>query len=370
MSTRKKVESLQDKVLIYFRLVDSSKQKYMCLIDDCKKDSLSGVRKYNLVSHAKTQHQKFFDQTFGEDRVIAEKKYPMPYRRLKHMQKCVEIVAVNGNPFTMLSQSGVGGLLLDELEALRISGFGVGLGGPNYAAIKNHIKYLSGEIHEQIKLEVRGKFVSVMADSASKYTLSIMGISIQYMYEGELKIRSIGMINMTKPQTALHMMDVIFDRLQKYGINKNQLISFTTDNANSMIAMVKLMNELPANNMDEVDDDDDDEDDIYDEQDCHSAPDPAVNLSFEMHAHDEDNELPQLGLEQSVSDYESESDEQERQNEVDEILDENVEFDKLLKELQKCFSAYTMNIHGIRCAIQPFNLPSGMLWAVRTSKRY
>lgn len=86
-----------------------------------------------------------------------------------------------------------------------------------------------------------------MADTATRYDLSILGVSIQYMHEGQLKIRTIGMKNLTEPQTALHLKDVILDRLQMYGINKHQLISFTTDNANSMTAMVNLMNDHPAN---------------------------------------------------------------------------------------------------------------------------
>lgn len=165
MSTRNKIECLQDKVLVYFRLVDPCKLKYKCLIEDCPKDELSGKKKFNLVAHARKQHKKFFDQTFGDDHSIPPKKYPLPYRRLKYIQRCVEIVAVNGNPFTMLNESGIVDLLHDELETLKICGFAQGLGRPNYKAIKKHIAYLSGEIHKQIKSEVCGKFVAVMVDT-------------------------------------------------------------------------------------------------------------------------------------------------------------------------------------------------------------
>lgn len=361
MSGRKKRESLQDKVLEYFRLVDPRKNQYKCLIDNCKRDCLSGARKFNLVSHARTQHKYFFDQTFGKD-VIAVKKYPLPYRRLKYIQRCVEIVAVNGNPFTKLHESGVYGLLEDELEVLKMYGFAKGLGHPNYVTIKKQIAYLSGELQNEIKSEVCGKFVAVMVDTASKYDMSILGVSIQYMYEGQLKIRTIGMINLTEPQTALHLKDVIIDRLQVYGINKHQIISLTTDNANSMLSMVKLMNDHPTNDNEIIDDEDedtedDDEDDSDEEYGGQLTPETITRLPFDMNIQGLetlDNVIQQCDAEISVCD--SESDDDDRRNEVNGILNETDEFDELLKELQQNFSAYTMHINGIRCAAHTVQL--------------
>lgn len=134
MSTRKKGQSLTDKVIVFFRLEDPIKNKYKCLIENCKESDLSGDKKWNLVSHVKTQHKSFFNHTFGNYQTIAVKKYSLSYRRLKQIQNCVEIVAVNANPFTILHESGVGGLLQDELDASKICGFGDGLGRPNYVA--------------------------------------------------------------------------------------------------------------------------------------------------------------------------------------------------------------------------------------------
>lgn len=196
-----------------------------------------------------------------------------------------------------------------------------------------------------------------MADTATRYDLSILGVSIQYMHEGQLKIRTIGMKNLTEPQTALHLKDVILDRLQMYGINKHQLISFTTDNANSMTAMVNLMNDHPATDIGVVDNDDDesgddehDEDDDDIEHDSKLAEEPSSNSPFDMITPGVD------GVQEFSGASESESDDEERHNEVDDILNENRELDQLLKELQRCFSADTMNINGIRCAAHTIQL--------------
>lgn len=332
---------MQEKVLVFFRLVDPVKKKYKCLIENCRKDELSGEKKFNLVTHVRAQHRTFYEKCFGNDQICTVQNHPLPYRRLKHLQTCVDIVAVDGNPFTKLHEIGIGSLLQGELDALKVCGFGDGLGRPNYPAIKKHIRYLAGEIQKQIKLEVRGRFVAVMVDTATKHDLSILGLSIQYIYEGHLKIRTIGMINLTEPQTALHLKDVILKRLQIYEISKQQLISFNTDNANSMTAMVQLINDHPADNIDSVDDEDDigdgDNSDDEEENDCHS------NILFDMNAE-----------ESNVSD--SGTDDEDRRNEIEEILNENSDFDQLLKELQRTFSAYTMNINGIRCAAHTIQL--------------
>lgn len=346
MSSRKK-DSLTEKVLKNFRLVDAENQKYKCLIDDCKKNDLSGKKKSNLLNHARSQHKFFFDNLFGADNVEAFEilKKPLPYRRLKYIQTCVEIVAVNGNPFTKLNESGVRSLLQDEFNVLRLCGQAEGLGHPNYSAIKKHIKYLAGEIHKQIQFEVCGAFVAAMADSATKYDLSILGLSIQYMYEGLLKIRTIGMINMTEPQTALHLKNVIWDRLQAYEISKHQLISFVTDNANSMTAMVRLLNDEEANDIDIVDDDDDGSDSEDEDNDNGGMALPIFDMDIQNDEQQND----------TIS-SDSESDDSDRLHEVNEILNENNDFDELLKELRKTFSVFTLNIHGIRCAAHTIQL--------------
>lgn len=344
---RKKGEFLQDKVLEYFRLVDPVKKIYKCLIEDCRKEELSGSKKCNLVAHARNRHKKFFDHNFAYE-FIAGKKQSLEYARLKYIQTCVEIVAVNGNPFTKLNESGIRGILQDELNVLKMSGAGSELIHPNYGAIKKHISYLSSEIRNEIKSEVCGKFVAVMVDTATKHNLSILGLSIQYIIDGQHKIRTIGMINLTEPQTALYLKDVIFDRLQQYGIKKDQMISFTTDNANSMTAMVQLMNDHPVSDAEIVDDEDDD-DSIDGENDWYQDTIPAFDMKPQA-----DNDVEQNEAECSISD--SDSDEGDRCNEANNILNENEDFDKLLKELRQTFSAYTMNINGIRCAAHTIQL--------------
>lgn len=219
MAQKKAAEFLQNKVCEYFFRVDPSDERcrYKCMIENCCKE-LAGKKKSNLVAHVRRAHEKFYNEKFGSSKYHVVEVTPLPIRRLEYIQNCVEFVAVNGNAFAMLNQSGMRKLLQNDFAALRIGGYGSGLGWPNYTAIKKHIRYLSAEIMKRIKTEVQGAPVSVMVDSATTFSLSILGLSIQYMYCGKLKIRTIGMINMTEAQTAVNLMNAIIDQLKLYGI--------------------------------------------------------------------------------------------------------------------------------------------------------
>lgn len=53
---------------------------------------------------------------------------------------------------------------------------------------------------------------------------------------------------------------------------------------------------------------------------------------------------------------EAESDGADLRQEADAILNETEEFERILKELEKRFSIYTLNINGIRCAVHTLQL--------------
>lgn len=97
------------------------------MIGNCKKDELSGEKKSNLVNHARAQHRAFLEKYFENDQIRTGENHPLPYRRLKHLQTCVDIVAVDGNAFTKLHERGIGSLLQGEPDALKVRGFGAGL---------------------------------------------------------------------------------------------------------------------------------------------------------------------------------------------------------------------------------------------------
>lgn len=70
----------------------------------------------------------------------------------------------------------------------------------------------------------------------------MLGLSLQYMRDGEIKVRTVGRIELTKAHTAQNIKDEILARLREFGIKPNQIVSITSDNASNMISMIKLLN--------------------------------------------------------------------------------------------------------------------------------
>lgn len=356
---------LVNKVCTYFRRTDEEKSTYKCEIENCNK-SLSGKNRSNLVMHVRRRHKTFFDKNFGQIRNEDSDGVSLRIKRLNYIQTCVELVAVNGLPFTILNESGVKKMLQADYELLKHGKFGAGLGPPHYRAIKSHIKKLSCAVANKIKAETCNVSVSIMADSATRHHRSILGVSIQYMYCGQLKIRTIGMMNMTVAQTAENLMKAIIDRLEFYGIQTNQILSITTDNASNMSAMVNRINDYCANgdefenrieasgSNDESDSDSDKDGDCDDHEDEVESENrrETSNYFFDSSAFD-------FGVNTSDDDDHislAESFESDRFEEVNDILNEANEFESLLKDLERRFSIHTLNIHGIRCAVHTLQL--------------
>lgn len=150
------------------------------------------------------------------------------------------------------------------------------------------------------------------------------------------------MMTLSVSQTAQNLKVKILECLNAYGIQKKQIISFTTDNANNMLAMVKLMNKDLTENIDAMDDDDDDNDnDNSENEDDDNCSEQTDGYPFDL---DEDREG-------------SESEDEGRIREVDNILDEEADFSQLLQSLQQNFAAHVIDdVHSIRCAAHTMHL--------------
>lgn len=92
-------------------------------------------------------------------------------------------------------------------------------------------------------MEVDKRLVSVMVDIASKHYKSLLGVSIQYVLNNMIVVRSIGMVELHKSHTAKYILEKLLSCLNAHGINSHQIVSITSDNAANMILMTKLFNE-------------------------------------------------------------------------------------------------------------------------------
>lgn len=225
-----------DKFMIHFKF--SGKEKvngidsdfYNCCICSHK---LNAKKKYNLVQHIKNVHRPIYDE------VIDERNLPIKLERLKLVQNLVELVSLNGRPFTYLHDSGFQTIIQKDLDKFHDAGCDLSLSHPNFPEIKDHMHEMSEKVRIKIKEEVSGHPLSLLVDIVTKNRRSIFGMSIQFIINGQLKVRSIGMIELTQSHTAEYLSEVLCGRLKVFGIDLKQIISITTDNGSNVLKMVR-----------------------------------------------------------------------------------------------------------------------------------
>lgn len=230
---------------------EESDKKVMYKCSLCPDDEilLNGTKEYNLLSHLKARHLDVYNSE------IEFKGTPLYYatQRLKLLQRCVEIVTINKQPFNDLLKSGFQGIIASKLNKLSLAGFGINLTSKDLSPVKQHIRIVADKIREHIKNEVANECVSVMADIGSKNRRSIFGISIQYIVDGSLKSRSIGMIKLEESHTGVYLCQVLLKAAKALGISLAQIISLTVDNASNMMKMVKDVNAAIDDELEETD---------------------------------------------------------------------------------------------------------------------
>lgn len=83
--------------------------------------------------------------------------------------------------------------------------------------LKDHLQKTADKIKKQIVDEVGTKLLSMSCDIVSKNGRSILGVYIQYIIQGELKVRCIGMIELRDRHTGAYLCQLIKGRFDDLG---------------------------------------------------------------------------------------------------------------------------------------------------------
>lgn len=317
---QRQIHSLRARVAAYFERVDSQDPKnhyYRCQIEDCGR-IISGKQLSNLNVHAKSAHETFYENKI---KIRCTDPTLLLCKRLEFIQDCAEMIALDGCPFSVLAKSGFKNLIADKVTLLVENGYGEGLAAPNYPAVREYIARQATHIEETIKNEVKGKYVALMVDTATKNSKSFLGLSLKYVLNSKTVIRSLGIIEIHSEHSAINLQNEIMERLRCHGIEQHQIIGICTDNAKNMIATVKRFN---ASIIDEKIDDEGNVENL-DEFDYDSE---------EYMAESEDDSDPVLDC----------------------LLDDGQEYADLLANHLSAYAKKTMNIYGIRCAAHTLQL--------------
>lgn len=182
----------------------------------------------------------------------------------------LELVTVNGRPFSILEDSGMRKILKPILERLP-SDEKLNI---TPESVKLYVYEESDRIIQLIKHEVQSKkLISLKVDVASRHGRSFLGLNIQFVQDGKILIRTLGVVELTDKHTSEHLKNVIFGVFEKFNISINNIYSFTSDNAANMLKLHSLLEtsqnfEVPELCDDAAEDsDNENEDDINDGSD-------------------------------------------------------------------------------------------------------
>lgn len=222
---------------------DNGKQVYSCRIDGCHK---TYTQKSSSIRHLQKHHKEVYQAIQCGKLEANEKKTNSPISfeiRVKVnpediMDACAELITVHGLPLSVVEYPAFKRVLNPYVIALKMKGVHLSI---NKNSMKERIKNRTNEVKKIIRSETKNKMVSLMVDIATRYNRSVLGISISYMYGGQICIRTISLHVLKAAHTGSYVSNLLREILSDYNICLSQIVSITTDNGKNMIKAVALL---------------------------------------------------------------------------------------------------------------------------------
>lgn len=254
----------------YFSVFATDKRVH-CRVKDCKQ-TFTQWKTHNLKRHLETRHASIHSKLYPE--VINQIK-ALEISSLELKFSAIELVTVNGQPFSLINASAIRGFCKDTLKKLRDKGFRVNF---NRRTIATDVDEISKEIIEIIKEEMKDRPFCLLLDTCTKGTLSVLSINAQYMINDEIIVRSLGVIELTHRHTALFIARTVKNYIEEtFGLSIRQVKSVVTDNAANMKLTRKLLNKLAlGESIERYEDLSEEESDVSDDE---QEEDDSVGLS-------------------------------------------------------------------------------------------
>lgn len=219
-------------------IVYNGTRKLMYKCRSCAKN-INATKPSNLSSHMSHVHPEIY---FAKIKPIVKESFAV--KRLRILLNAIEIVTINGRPFSSLRDSGYQAGLERKLQKLKDAGFGINFTDPMLHEVKQYISDIAGKVRSKIQDEVNKKMVSVLVDITTRNGRSVFGITVQFIAGKRLIVRSLGLIELIESHTGINLSRVLYECSKKFGIEKRRIISITTDNGKNVVKMIRDFNEI------------------------------------------------------------------------------------------------------------------------------
>jgi bifunctional polynucleotide phosphatase/kinase len=150
----------------------------------------------------------------------------------------VEMLTVNGRPFTLLEDSGFTRAFSPVLQACGLT--------LNVSSIKNHIHERFLAVVDQVKTS-KNELVSLKLDCVTRLERSFIGINLQRVQDGEIKVFNLATTELLVRHTGDNLRKVILQSIAKFDIDSQNIYAITTDSGANLLKAVKLMSSNSEN---------------------------------------------------------------------------------------------------------------------------
>jgi hypothetical protein len=235
---------------------DSERDLSKCLVSDtCRKHvkPMKGNHLGNLTAHVKRCHKREFDEAFMEvdvqgaatkrrrvdlERAEKDHKLTVLYSKRRLITACVELVTVNGRPFSIIEDSGFKKLIEPFIEALQKTGVTVAINAEN---IRETIPLEAARIRESLRTELENQIISLKVDCAKRLNRSMLGINVQFVKNGKIHLRTLAMREVTAKHTGEHLKEMMTSVLRNYSISLKHIYTITVDNGANIVRSAALI---------------------------------------------------------------------------------------------------------------------------------
>jgi hypothetical protein len=205
-------------------------------------------------SHSQNQHgQRKVDSFFAP----APEKILVKHNMESFKAALVEMAVENAFSLRVFSLKGFKRLVGDMAEKLQVS--------LDRNQIRSYVILAAKAEKERLREDVRGKFVYLKFDCATRIRTNYLGLNVRYVNKDKLPTTSTLKVVDTRSQhTATELKDIIEKVLKDYEIPLEKVLCCVTDNASNMVKLVTTMNEDLKAAFGDQQDEDEDEDEYED----------------------------------------------------------------------------------------------------------
>lgn len=150
----------------------------------------------------------------------------------------LQLVTINGRPFSIINDSGLK-LILDPILASLPKEQRITINAEFVKSLVNdRVVVFKNRIEEEVK---ERKLVCLKVDIATRNGRSFLAVNVQFIKDEKLVIRTLGIVELLDVHNGLQLKDEILKILSSFNITVRNIYSFTSDNASNMVKLCELL---------------------------------------------------------------------------------------------------------------------------------